>query len=76
MLEVGNGNLTYHETLSHFTFWCLLKAPLLIGCNLNNITKQDLEILSNEELIAINQDELGVQGGRVKSETDGNGGIK
>jgi alpha-galactosidase len=66
MLEVGNGNLTYSESLAHFSLWCLLKAPLLIGSNFNNIDNGSLEILSNEELIAINQDSLGVQGWRIK----------
>ena len=60
MLEVGNGKLTYSESLAHFSLWCLLKAPLLIGCDVNKISKESLEILSNEELIAINQDPLGV----------------
>ena len=73
MLEVGNGNLTPNESLAHFSLWCLLKAPLLIGCNVNNISKDSLDILSNEELIAINQDPLGVQGKRIKSEAGTNG---
>lgn len=68
MLEVGNGGLNHNEALAHFSLWCLLKSPLLIGCDLNNISKQDLEILSNEELIAINQDPLGIQGKRMKLE--------
>ena len=73
MLEVGNGNLTPNESLAHFSLWCLLKAPLLIGCDVNNISKYSLDILSNEELIAINQDPLGVQGKRIKSEAGTNG---
>jgi len=39
MLEVGNGGLTYNEALAHFSLWCLLKSPLLIGCDLNKISK-------------------------------------
>lgn len=68
MLEVGNGGLSHSESLAHFSLWCLLKSPLLIGCDLNKISKEDLEILSNEELISINQDPLGIQGTRIKSE--------
>jgi alpha-galactosidase len=73
MLEVGNGKLTYSESLAHFSLWCLLKAPLLIGCDVNKISKESLEILSNEELIGINQDPLGVQGSRIKSESEPSG---
>ena len=67
MLEVGNGGLNHDEELTHFSFWCLLKAPLLIGTNLNTIPKESFEILMNKELIAINQDGLGIQGRRIKS---------
>jgi alpha-galactosidase len=56
MLEVGNGNLTYEENRSHFTMWAALKSPLIIGTPLHNIQKPVLEILSNKELIAFNQD--------------------
>jgi alpha-galactosidase len=45
-----------------------LKAPLLIGCSLDNITQTTLALLGNEELIAINQDGLGVQASRLKRE--------
>jgi alpha-galactosidase len=41
--------------------WAALKAPLLIGCNLKGITQNTLNILGNEEVIAVNQDSLGVQ---------------
>jgi len=56
MLEIGNGNLTYDEAKSHFTAWALFKAPLLIGTDLTSITEEHLEILSNPEILAINQD--------------------
>ena len=42
MLEVGNGGMTFHEYYAHFTFWCAIKAPLLIGCDLNNISDETL----------------------------------
>lgn len=47
MLEVGNGGMTFNEYLAHFAFWCLLKAPLLIGCSLENISEETLTILGN-----------------------------
>jgi alpha-galactosidase len=56
MLEVGNGNLTYEENRSHFALWAALKSPLIIGTKLDTITQPVLEILSNKELIAFNQD--------------------
>ncbi|KAM7491856.1 hypothetical protein LguiA_034777 [Lonicera macranthoides] len=72
MLEVGNGGMTYQEYRAHFTIWALMKAPLLIGCDVRNMTAETFEILSNEEVIAINQDPLGVQGRKVnETGTDG-----
>ncbi|KAK7282428.1 hypothetical protein RIF29_11182 [Crotalaria pallida] len=65
MLEVGNGGMTYEEYRAHFSIWALMKAPLLIGCDIRNITAETLEIVSNKEIIAINQDPLGVQGRKV-----------
>lgn len=72
MLEVGNGGMTYQEYRAHFSIWALMKAPLLIGCDVRNMTAETLELLSNAEVIAVNQDSLGVQGRRVHSSgTDG-----
>ncbi|XP_068328745.1 alpha-galactosidase 3-like isoform X2 [Pyrus communis] len=72
MLEVGNGGMTYKEYRAHFSIWALMKAPLLIGCDVRNMTAETFEILSNEEVIAVNQDPLGVQGRKVDvSGTDG-----
>jgi len=56
MLQIGNGNLTYHEARSHWTVWALMKSPLFIGTNLSAISKETLGILTNREIIAINQD--------------------
>ncbi|EED85274.1 hypothetical protein POSPLDRAFT_134790 [Postia placenta Mad-698-R] len=56
ILEVGNGNLTYDENKSHFTAWALFKSPLLIGTNLSAASPEIVEILSNREILAINQD--------------------
>ena len=59
MLEVGNGGMTENEYIAHFSFWALLKAPLLIGCDVTNMSDSTLSILGNEEIIAIDQDPLG-----------------
>jgi alpha-galactosidase len=56
MLEVGNGNLTIEENRSHFALWAALKSPLIIGTPLDGIKPEILEILSNRDLIAFNQD--------------------
>ena len=53
--------MTHDEYQAHFALWAALKAPLLIGCGLTGITKQTLNILGNEEVIAVNQDPLGKQ---------------
>ncbi|KAI5835585.1 glycoside hydrolase family 27 protein [Schizophyllum commune Tattone D] len=52
----GNGDLTFEEAKSHFTAWALMKSPLLIGTDLSKITKESLCILTNTEIIGINQD--------------------
>lgn len=67
MLEVGNGGLSTTEYISHFSLWALIKSPLLIGCDLSSMSYDTYRILSNAEVIAINQDPLGVQGHRVSA---------
>ncbi|KAK4579689.1 hypothetical protein RGQ29_029376 [Quercus rubra] len=72
MLEVGNGGMTYQEYRAHFSIWALMKAPLLVGCDVRNMTAETYEILTNREVIAVNQDSLGVQGRKVNvTGTDG-----
>ena len=68
MLEVGNGLMTTTEDQSHFSLWCLIKAPLLIGCDVRNLSNDTFRILTNSEVIAVNQDPLGIQGTKVKSD--------
>ncbi|WIA22757.1 hypothetical protein OEZ86_009714 [Tetradesmus obliquus] len=62
MLEVGVGGLTPAQQRSHFALWALAKAPLLIGADLSDISATSLKILLSKEVIAINQDSLGVAG--------------
>jgi alpha-galactosidase len=65
MLEVGNGGMTTTEYRSHFTLWALLAAPLLAGNDLRNMSPEIHDILTNKEVIAVDQDALGRQGRRV-----------
>jgi len=65
MLEVGNGKMTKAEYRSHFSFWCLLSAPLMAGNDLRAMTAETREILTNKEVIAVDQDPLGMQGHKV-----------
>lgn len=68
MLEVGNGGLTLDEERTHFALWAILNSPLLLGNDLRNMSPQTLDILTNKEIIAINQDSLGIQGFKYKKE--------
>jgi alpha-galactosidase len=70
MLEVGNGGMTTTEYRSHFTLWALLAAPLLAGNDLRNISPEIHDILTNKEVIAVDQDALGRQGRRVWKDGD------
>jgi alpha-galactosidase len=70
MLEVGNGGMTATEYRSHFSFWCLLAAPLIAGNDLRNMTPEIKDILTNKEVIEVNQDSLGLQGHRVRKNGD------
>lgn len=63
MLEVGNG-MTVNEDRAHFTLWCMMAAPLILGNDVRSMSDETKEILTNREVIAIDQDELGVQGWR------------
>ncbi len=67
MLEVGRG-LSQTEDRTHFGMWCILSSPLLIGCDLRDLSSSTLSLLKNTELIALNQDSLGLQAYVVKSQ--------
>ncbi|KAF6163162.1 hypothetical protein GIB67_025026 [Kingdonia uniflora] len=68
MLEVGNGGMSLEEYRSHFSIWALMKAPLLIGCDVRSASIDTLRILKNKEVIDVNQDLLGVQGRKIRSQ--------
>ncbi|HWR17405.1 MAG TPA: glycoside hydrolase family 27 protein [Terriglobales bacterium] len=70
MLEVGNGGMTPTEYRSHFSLWAMLAAPLMAGNDIRTMTPEIREILTNKEVIAVDQDRLGRQGRRVAKEGD------
>jgi alpha-galactosidase len=63
MLEVGNG-LTPAQNRSHFSLWSILAAPLIAGNDLRSMTEETRSVLTNKDVIAVNQDVLGIQGFR------------
>jgi len=65
MLEVGNGGMTDTEYRSHFSLWSILAAPLIAGNDLRTMRPEIREILTNQEVNAIDQDPLGREGERV-----------
>ena len=69
MMEVGNG-FTAAEDRVHFTMWCILSSPLVLGNDVRSMNKETRDLLTNKEVIAINQDSLGVQGFRFMNEND------
>ena len=70
MLEVGNGGMTNTEYQSHFSLWAMLAAPLMAGNDVRSMSPEIRDILTNKEVIAIDQDPLGQQGRRVRKDGD------
>jgi alpha-galactosidase len=67
MLEVGNG-MTIEEDRAHFSLWCMMASPLIAGNDPRSMTSATRDLLTTTEVIAIDQDSLGIQGYRVASE--------
>lgn len=67
MLEVGNGQ-KQNEDRAHFSMWSMLAAPLILGNDVRNMSEETKSIIMNKEVIAVNQDRLGVQGLNFKKE--------
>jgi len=65
MLEIGNGHMTDTEYQTHMSLWSMLAAPLLAGNDLQSQTKETLAILTNRDVIAVDQDSAGKQGKRL-----------
>ncbi|HTE88147.1 MAG TPA: alpha-galactosidase [Terriglobales bacterium] len=68
MLEVGNGGMDRDEYRTHMALWALLAAPLLAGNDLRSMTAETKEMLTNGEVLAVDQDSKGVQGHRIWEE--------
>jgi alpha-galactosidase len=62
MMEVGNSGLTINESRAHFSLWAMLAAPLIAGNDVRRMTRETQAILTNREVIAVDQDALGIQG--------------
>lgn len=80
MLEVGNGKLTKDENKAHFSLWCMMSAPLILGNDLREFMNEDgtidkenstLKIITNKELIAIDQDRMGIPAKRLRFNVNG-----
>jgi alpha-galactosidase len=70
MLEVGNKGLTLAESRAHFSFWCMLAAPLIAGNDVRRMAPEIRAILTNRDVIAIDQDPLGHEGFRFRVDKD------
>ncbi len=69
MLQVGRG-MSQDEDRTHFTLWCMMNSPLLAGNDLRDMSKETLAILTQPEIIALNQDPLGYQARRLRDDGD------
>ncbi|WP_300599359.1 glycoside hydrolase family 27 protein [Niabella sp.] len=69
MLQVGRG-MSYEEDKAHFSMWCMLNSPLLAGNDLTKMSAETLRILTNKDMIAINQDPLVYQARRLRDDGD------
>ena len=72
MMQIGNG-LSPEEEKAHFVMWCMMSAPLVLGCDLTKLNPDTLELLKNRELIALNQDSACLQAYVLDSIYDENG---
>ena len=65
MLEVGNNGLSYEEQRSQMTMWSIMAAPIMISSDVRKMSNETKDLYLNKDMIAINQDSLGVQGHRI-----------
>jgi alpha-galactosidase len=70
MLEVGNGHMSEDEYRTHLALWVLSAAPLVMGHDVRSMSKQTLALLTNRDVIAVDQDAAGKQGGAVRKDAD------
>jgi alpha-galactosidase len=64
---MGNA-VSVEEDRAHFSLWCLLAAPLITGNDIRNMSSETLKILTNKEVISVDQDSLGIQGYKYMAE--------
>jgi alpha-galactosidase len=69
MLEVGNGGMTDTEYQSHFSLWAIMAAPLIAGNDIRSMTATTKNVLTNADVIAVDQDPLGIQGKPISTST-------
>ncbi|TBU34247.1 glycoside hydrolase [Dichomitus squalens] len=74
MLEVGNGGMTYDEYVTHFSMWALVKSPLILGNEITSMSDETKQIITNDAIIAVNQDSNGSPAGRVWKKPASQGG--
>ena len=67
MLIVGMPGLSEAQNRTFFSLWCMMAAPLMAGNDLRGMTPATIQILTNQEAIAVNQDPLGIQGHIIRS---------
>lgn len=66
MLEIGSqwpgsdARLSHDEELTHMAYWCITSSPLIMGCDMRKVSQESLEVMMNTDLIAMNQDKLGL----------------
>ncbi len=68
--QLHASKLTPDEQYTHISLWCLLAAPMLIGCDLDRLDPFTLNLLTNDEVLAVDQDTLGKQGSRISQDGD------
>ncbi|MDR9855490.1 NPCBM/NEW2 domain-containing protein [Paenibacillus sp. VCA1] len=71
MLEIGNGGMSLEEYRTEFSLWSIMASPLLAGTDLLNAPQEIMDIYTNREVIAVNQDPIGIQGHPIKQQNDG-----
>jgi alpha-galactosidase len=70
MMVIGNPALSYDENVAHFSLWAIMAAPIILGNDIRSMSSEIMGILTNEEVIAIDQDPAGIQGTRVADNGD------
>ncbi|KAF8575957.1 glycoside hydrolase family 27 protein [Ramaria rubella] len=74
MLLVGNGGMNFDEYVTQFSMWALLKSPLVLGTDITNMTNETLTIITNDAIIAVNQDSAGAAANRIWKRPVSSGG--